>query len=144
MSWSCRFQYTRWITNVNGNSLYSSSTCWLLKTCRVFFWVINSHSCHITWRYFVYRQHEDCFLLSCSFEFSLLRVSFLAVRKSWCQPPELEGQKFKVNSELSYQNKSCSECQQDVRKHYVSMSICPYVNMSTCQYVNMSECNFSA
>ena len=34
--------------------------------------------------------------------------------------------KFKVNSELRYQNKS-SECQQDVRKHYVIMSICRYV-----------------
>ena len=50
------------------------------------------------------------------------------------------GQKFKVNSELSYQKKSCSECQQDVRKQYFSMSICPYVNMSTCPYVNMSIC----
>ena len=51
-------------------------------------------------------------------------------------------------SEPSYQDKSCSECQhdvrkqlycytailsecqQDVRKHYVSMSLCPYVRMS--------------
>ena len=41
--------------------------------------------------------------------------------------------KFYVDSELSYQNKSSSECQQDVRKHYVSMSICPYVNISICQ-----------
>ena len=29
---------------------------------------------------------------------------------------EGEGPKFKVNCELSYQNKTCSECQQDVRK----------------------------
>ena len=29
-------------------------------------------------------------------------------------------QKFKVNSEISYQNKKISECQQDVRKHYVT------------------------
>ena len=50
--------------------------------------------------------------------------------------------KFKFNSELSYQNKSCSECQQDVRKHYVSMSICPYVNMSVCQYVRMLICQY--
>ena len=68
-------------------------------------------------------------------------------------PEEGEGgQKFKVNSELSYQKKTCSECQQDVRKQYFSMSTCQYVNMSTCQHVSMSvcqyvnvlECNFSA
>ena len=44
-------------------------------------------------------------------------------------PGEEGGQKFKVNSELSYQNKSCSECQQDVRKHCVNMSVCRYVRM---------------
>ena len=53
-----------------------------------------------------------------------------------------EEPKFKVNSELSYQNKSCSECQQDVRKHYDSMSTCQYVDI--CQNVNISECKFSA
>ena len=31
-------------------------------------------------------------------------------------PGEEGGQKFKVNSKRSYQNKSCSECQRDVRK----------------------------
>merc|ERR1712016_101594 len=52
------------------------------------------------------------------------------------------GPKFRVNSELSYQKKSCSECQQDVRKQYFNMSICPYVNMSTCQHVSMSICQY--
>ena len=36
-------------------------------------------------------------------------------------------------SEPSPQNKSCSECQQDVRKKYFGMSICQYVSMSICQ-----------
>ena len=71
----------------------------------------------------------------------VFRNAFLAVRrqpyKSWCPPLKEEGQNFKVNSELSYQNKSCSECQQDVRKYYVNMSVCQYVNMSVCQYVRM-------
>ena len=34
-------------------------------------------------------------------------------------------------------SKSCSECQQDVRKQYFSMSICQYVEMSECQYFRM-------
>ena len=46
--------------------------------------------------------------------------------------------------QLSYQNESCSECQNDIRKHHIGMSTCQYVNMSVCQYVDMSECNFSA
>ncbi len=35
--------------------------------------------------------------------------------------------RFEVNSELSYQKKSCSECQK---------AIFQYVNMSVCQYVS--------
>ena len=36
--------------------------------------------------------------------------------------------KTQVTSELSYQKKSCSECQKDVRKHYINMSVCQYVS----------------
>ena len=42
-----------------------------------------------------------------------------------------------ANFQLRYQKKSCSECQNDVRKHYVGMSTCRYVNMSVCQYGRM-------
>ena len=42
-----------------------------------------------------------------------------------------------ANFQLRYQKKSCSECQKDVRKHYVGMSTCRYVNMSVCQYGRM-------
>ena len=44
--------------------------------------------------------------------------------------------------QLSYQNESCSECQNDIRKHHISMSTCQYVNMSVCQYVRMSICRY--
>ena len=45
----------------------------------------------------------------------------------------VEEPKFQTNSKLCYQNKRCVEVQQDVRKHYVSMSTCQYVNMSIYQ-----------
>ena len=57
-----------------------------------------------------------------------LFLNTLALEVLMAAPGEEGGQK-KVNSELSYQNKSCSECQQDVRKHYVNMSVCRYVRM---------------
>ena len=41
--------------------------------------------------------------------------------------------KILFTSEPRPQNKSCSECQHDVRKKYFSI-----------EYVNMSECNFPA
>ena len=44
--------------------------------------------------------------------------------------------KILFTSEPSDQNKSCSECQQDVRNiffRYVNMSVCQYVSMSVCQ-----------
>ena len=50
---------------------------------------------------------------------------------------EEEEPKNLFNSEPSPQNKSCSECQQDVRIKYFGMSICQYVSMSVCQYVRM-------
>ena len=49
---------------------------------------------------------------------------------------EREGPKFKVNSELGYQKKRCSECEVDVRKQYFRMSLCQYVSMSICQNAN--------
>ena len=45
--------------------------------------------------------------------------------------------KILFTSEPSDQNKSCSECQQDVRNIFFAMSICQYVSMSICQYVRM-------
>ena len=42
--------------------------------------------------------------------------------------------------QLSYQNESCSECQNDIRKHHIGMSTCQYVSMSICLYVNMLIC----
>ena len=41
-----------------------------------------------------------------------------------------EEPKIVFTSEPSDQNKSCSECQQDVRNLFFAMSICQYVNMS--------------
>ena len=48
----------------------------------------------------------------------------------------MEGQKF-YSLLISDQNKSCSECQQDVRNIFFAMSICQHVCMSVCQYVRM-------
>ena len=79
---------------------------------------------------------------------------------------EEEEPKILFTSEPSDQNKSCSECQQDVRNIFFAMSICQYVRMqlfslgikmkvvqnvirtsdshyvimSICQYVNMPIC----
>ena len=39
--------------------------------------------------------------------------------------------------QLSYQNESCSECQNDFKKHHIGMSTCQYVRMSICPYVRM-------
>ena len=50
---------------------------------------------------------------------------------------EEEEPKILFTSEPSDQNKSCSECQQDVRNIFFAMSICQYVSMSICQYVRM-------
>ena len=44
-----------------------------------------------------------------------------------------EEPKILFTCEPSDQNKSCSECQQDVRNIFFAMSICQYVSMSICQ-----------
>ena len=88
------------------------------------------------------------------------------VNMSVCQYVRKEP-KILFTSEPSDQNKSCSECQQDVRNIFFAMSICQYVSMSilfslgikmkvvqnvirtsdshyvntsVCQYVNISIC----
>ena len=62
---------------------------------------------------------------------------FRYVNMSICQYVNMsEEPNILFTSEPSDQNKSCSECQQDVRNiffRYVNMSICQYVNMSICQ-----------
>ena len=91
-------------------------------------------------QHFLYYRREQCLVIKRKVAQNVTRMSENNI--SVCQNVNMSVCRYvrmsifqNANFQLRYQKKSCSECQNDVRKHYVGMS--------TWQYVNMSECNFS-